>query len=277
VHGQWHPVPGRFKDHIGAPKSNMYQSLHTTVVGPDRQLMDVMIRTVAMHRVAEYGVIAYRQSAGERAPEGVAYAGSVDELTWLQRLLDWESDVSEPGEFLTSLRYDLSDHEVLVFSPQGEAVSLPANATPVDFAYALGTWLGDRCFGARINGRLTPLSSPLVDGDVVEVLTSPSECAGPSREWLEFVKSPRAHIQIRRWFTEQAPEGVVEAGREAIAAALIAEDRMLMHEQPLVVLARSLGLTDVDALYAAIGEERLDAHDVVRRLILIVDGPDSAH
>jgi GTP pyrophosphokinase len=273
VHGRWHPVPGRFKDHIGVPKFNMYQSLHTTVVGPNRQLVDVVIRTEAMHRIAEYGVVAYRQSAGERPPAGVAFAGKVDELGWLQRLLEWEPEVSEPGEFLASLHYDLSDHQVMVFTPKGKSVSLPAAATPVDFAYALNTWLGDRTFGARINGRLAPLSSPLGDGDVVEILTSPSETAGPSREWLDFVRSPRAKIEIRRWFAEQVPDGAVESGRQAIGAALVAEDRMLMHEQPLVVLARSLDLPDVDALYAAVGEQRLDACDVVRKLIVIVDGP----
>jgi len=274
VHGRWHPVPGRFKDYIAVPKFNMYQSLHTTVVGPDRQLVDVIIRTTAMDRIAEYGVLAYRKSAGERAPAGVSFAGSVGELGWLQRLLEWEPDAAEPGEFLASLRCDLSDHEVLVFTPKGRAISLPAGATPVDFAYAVDTRLGDRCFGANVNGRLTPLSSPLADGDVVEVLTSPSDSAGPSKEWLEFVRSPRARIEIRRWFAEQANEDLVAAGREAIATAMIAEDRMLTNGTPLVRLARSLGLADPDALYAAVGEQRLDAAEMVRRLIVIVDGPD---
>ena len=274
VHGRWHPVPGRFKDYIGVPKFNMYQSLHTSVLGPDRQLVDVMIRTVAMHRIAEYGVLAYRQSAGERAPDGVAYASGVGELGWLQNLLEWEPDASAPAEFLASLRFDLSDHEVLVFTPKGRSISLPARATPVDFAYAVDSQLGDRCFGAKVNGRLTPLSSPLADGDVVEVLTSPSECAGPSKEWLEFVRSPRARIEIKRWFAEQAPEALVAAGREAIAAAMIEEDRMLTNGTPLVRLARSLDLADPDALFAAVGEERLDATEVVRRLIVIVDGPE---
>jgi GTP pyrophosphokinase len=275
VHGRWHPVPGRFKDFIGVPKFNMYQSLHTTVCAPEGQLVDVMIRTAAMDKIAEYGVVAYRQSAGERAPAGVAYAGSVHELEWLQRLLDWEPDASEPAEFLASLRYDLSDHEVLVFTPTGDPVSLPSDATPVDFAYALSTRLGDRCFGAKVNGQLAPLSGALGDGDVVEVLTSSAEYAGPSREWLEFVRTPRAHIQIRRWFAEQATEGAVIAGRKAIADALIAEDRMLMYEQPLVVLARSLDLPDVESLYAAIGNDQLDATEMVRKLIVIVDGPEA--
>jgi GTP pyrophosphokinase len=273
VHGRWHPVPGRFKDFIGVPKFNMYQSLHTTVVGPDGCLIDVMIRTEAMDKIAEYGVVAYRQSAGERAPAGVAYAGSVQELEWLQRLLDWEPDASEPAEFLASLRYDLSDHEVLVFTPTGDPVSLPSDATPVDFAYALSTRLGDRCFGAKVNGQLAPLSGALGDGDVVEVLTSSAEYAGPSKEWLDFVRTPRAHIQIRRWFAEQATEGAVIAGRKAIADALIAKNRMLMYEQPLVVLSRSLDLPDVESLYAAIGNNQLDAAEMVERLIVIVDGP----
>ncbi len=275
VHGRWHPVPGRFKDYIGVPKFNMYQSLHTTVVGPDRQLVDVMIRTVAMHRIAEYGVLAYRQSANERPPEGVSYASGVGELDWLQNLLRWERDASAPADFLAALQCDLSDHEVLVFTPKGLSVSLPARATPVDFAYAVDTWLGDRCFGAKVNGRLTPLSSPLSDGDVVEVLTSPSAAAAPSREWLEFVRSPRARIEIQRWFAEQVSETLVAAGREAVAEAMMAEDRMLTNGIPLVRLARSLDLADPDALFAAVGQERLDAAEVVRRLILIVDGPEN--
>ncbi|MDQ1658634.1 MAG: diphosphokinase / guanosine-3,5-bis(diphosphate) 3-diphosphatase [Cryptosporangiaceae bacterium] len=272
VHGRWHPVPGRFKDFIGVPKFNMYQSLHTTVVADDGQLLDVMIRTVAMDRIAEFGVVAYRQSAGEKAPEGVRYAGTVGELEWLQRLLDWEPDASEPQEFLASLRYDLSDHEVLVFSPKGEAITLPSDATPVDLAYALSTRLGDRCFGAKVNGQLTPLSSVLNDGDLVEILTSSAEYAGPSEEWLEFVRTPKALLQIKRWFAEQANESAVIAGRRAIGDALVTQERMLMTEQPLVVLARSLELPDVEALYAAIGTEQLDAAEMVRRLIVIVDG-----
>jgi GTP diphosphokinase / guanosine-3',5'-bis(diphosphate) 3'-diphosphatase len=274
VHGRWHPVPGRFKDHIGVPKFNMYQSLHTTVVGPDRLLVDVMIRTAAMHRIAEYGVLAYRRSAGERPPPGVAYASGVDEMGWLQKLLQWEPDASAPAEFIEALRCDLSDHEVLVFTPKGLAVSLPARATPVDFAYAVDAALGDRCFGAKVNGRLTPLSSPLSDGDVVEVLTSPAAEAGPSKEWLEFVRSPRARIGIQRHFAERAPEELVAAGREAIATALKAEDRMLTNGAPLVRLARSLGLAGPDALFAAVGDDRLDAVEMVRRLIIIVDGPE---
>jgi GTP pyrophosphokinase len=274
VHGRWHPVPGRFKDFIGVPKFNMYQSLHTTVVADDGQLLDVMIRTEAMDRIAEFGVAAYRQSAGEKAPEGVRYAGTVQELEWLQRLLDWEPDAAEPQEFLASLRFDLSDHEVLVFSPKGEAVTLPSDATPVDFGYALSTRLGDRCFGAKVNGQLTPLSAPLNDGDVVEILTSSAEYAGPSEEWLEFVRTPKAHLQIKRWFAEQANESLVIAGRKALADALVSEDRMLMTEQPLVVLARCLDLPDVEAVYAGIGAGDLDAVEMVRRIIVIVDGHD---
>lgn len=273
VHGHWRPVRGRFKDHISVPKFNLYQSLHTTVIGPDGLFLDVMIRTEAMHKIAEYGIVAFRRSAGEKAPTGIAYAATVGELDWLQRLLDWEADAVEPGEFLDSLRFDLSDHEVLVFTPKGESVSLPNGSTPVDFAYALSTWLGDRSFGARVNGQLAPLSGCLADGDVVEILTAPAEYPGPAKEWLEFVRSPRAHIQIRRWFNDADRADAVAIGRSAIAGALVECDRMLTQRQPLMMLAHQLGLSGVDALYAAVGEGEMQAAEVVQQLIAIVDAP----
>jgi GTP pyrophosphokinase len=266
IHSQWHPVPGRFKDHIGVPKFNMYQSLHTTVLGPEGR-MDVIIRTEGMHRVAEYGIAALHRYGRDRVGDGAA------ELDWLQRVLDWEGDAAKPDEFMSSLRVGLADHEVTVFSPQGRAVSLPEDATPVDFAYAVSTRLGDRCIGSKVNGRLVPLARPLSDGDVVEVLTSPSEYSGPSEEWLGFAKSPQAQIQIRRWFAETVSEASVECGRKDIANALAAEGRVLAHDRPLSMLARVLDLPDHDSLCAAVAERRLDPSDVARRLILIVDGP----
>lgn len=266
IHGRWHPVPGRFKDHIGVPKFNMYQSLHTTVIAPDGR-MDVMIRTEGMNRVAEYGIAALHRFGRDRVGDAAA------ELDWLQRVLDWEGEASEPAEFMDSLRSGLSDHEVLVFTPSGRAVSLPEGATPVDFAYAVSTGLGDRCIGSKVNGQLIPLARPLSDGDVVEVLTSPSEYSGPSEEWLTFTKSPQAQIQIRRWFAKDVSEASIEDGRREIAAALAAEGRVLAHDRPLSMLARVLDLPDHDALCAAVAERRLDPGDVARRLILIVDGP----
>ncbi|WP_170323456.1 RelA/SpoT family protein [Cryptosporangium phraense] len=266
IHGRWHPIPGRFKDHIGVPKFNMYQSLHTTVIAPDGRC-DVLIRTEGMNRVAEYGIAALHRFGRDRVGDAAA------ELEWLQRVLDWEGDAAEPGEFMDSLRSGLADHEVMVFTPNGRAISLPENATPVDFAYAVSTHLGDRCIGTKVNGQLVPLARPLSDGDVVEVLTSPSEYSGPSEEWLRFAKSPQAQIQIRRWFAEDVSEVSIENGRRDIAAALAVEGRVLAHDRPLSMLARSLDLPDHDSLCAAVADGRLDPADVAKRLILIVDGP----
>ncbi len=267
VHGRWHPVPGRFKDHIGAPKFNMYQSLHTTVIGPQSRPLDVIIRTEGMHRVAEYGIAALHRYSGRQPGRERC------ELDWLQRVLDWQADTAEPDEFLATLCNDLSDHQMVVFSPTGEAVSLPAAATPVDFAYALSTQLGDRCFGAEVNGQLTPLSSPLSEGDVVEVLISP-DYGGPSQEWLEFTRSPQAQVQIRRFFAEQGPDRSVVAGRRAIEMALAVRGRVLAHDLPLVTLAAALGLADPPELCGAVAEGRLCAEETARRLIEIVDGSD---
>jgi guanosine-3',5'-bis(diphosphate) 3'-pyrophosphohydrolase len=270
VHARWRPVPGRFKDHIGVPKFNMYQSLHTTVAGPDGQPLDVMIRTEAMHRVAEYGIIALHRYGRDRSGDAAV------ELDWLQRVLDWEGEAAESGHFMDSLRSGLSDHEILAFSPQGRGVSLPEGSTPVDFAYALSTRLGDRCVGTKVNGQLAPLSGSLNDGDVVEVITSPAEYSGPSEDWLAFVKSPQARIQIRRWFTEDADDDSIKSGRQAIAAALAQEGRVLTHDRPLAMLARVLELPDHQALCAAVAAQRLKPTEVARRLILIVDGPPEA-
>jgi len=204
VHARWTPVSGRFKDFIARPKFNFYQSLHTSIVGPLEQLIDVQIRTAAMQRTAEYGIAAVPTAVAERA----------DDLQWLTRLLDWQRFASDPVEFLEALSFDLVEEEVLVFLPNGEALSLPTDATPVDAAYALSTDTGNSCVGARVNGRLVPLSRPLQDGDVVEVLTSSVQHHGPSREWLRFVRSPKAHVAIRQWLadTGQFPAVVAGAG-----------------------------------------------------------------
>lgn len=193
VHARWTPVSGRFKDFIALPKFNFYQSLHTSIVGPLDQLIDVQIRTKAMERTAEYGIAANPAAVAERA----------DDLQWLTRLLDWQRFASDPAEFLEALSFDLAEDEILVFLANGEALSLPSDATPVDAAYALSTDTGNRLVGARVNGQLMPLSRPLQDGDVVELLTATVGAhQGPSREWLRFVKSPKAHVAIRQWMAD---------------------------------------------------------------------------
>ena len=198
IHAQWSPVPGRFKDFIAMPKFNMYQSLHTTVIGPEGKVVEVQIRTHDMDQSAELGVAAhwmYKQGESDKA--------GPDEFAWLRQLLDWQRETADPGEFMDSLRYDLGTAEVYVFTPKGDVTALPAGATPVDFAYSVHTEVGHRCVGARVNGKLVPLESELSSGDVVEVFTSKAEGAGPSRDWLGFVASARAKTKIKAWFSAE--------------------------------------------------------------------------
>jgi guanosine-3',5'-bis(diphosphate) 3'-pyrophosphohydrolase len=277
VHGRWHPVPGRFKDFIAAPKLNGYQSLHTTVIGPGDEPVEVHIRTEAMDRTAEYGVVAQAREAA-RSRRGAAQgdqAGNADDLVWLHRLLDWQRAVSDPGEFLESLRSDLSDHEVLVFTPKGDALTLPAGATPVDMAYAMRTELGHHCIGARVNGQLVPLASVLADGDVVEVLTSNAEYPGPSKEWLGFVKSPQAHVKIRQWLASQHRDDAVDAGQQAIDQVLADQGWSLQRAREDGSLAM-LDSADLEAMYRAVGQDQLSAQSVAQWLVTVLgDQPDT--
>ncbi len=276
VHGRWHPVPGRFKDFIAAPKLNGYQSLHTTVIGPGEEPVEVHIRTEAMHHTAEYGVIAQaREATHSRRANGQADpTGGADDLTWLHRLLDWQRAVSDPGEFLESLRSDLSDHEVLVFTPKGDALTLPAGATPVDMAYALRTELGHHCIGARVNGQLVPLASVVADGDVVEILTSTAEYPGPSKEWLGFVKSPQAHVKIRQWLASQRRDDAAEAGQQAIDQVLAEQGWSLQRAMEDGSLAM-LDPSDLEAMYRAVGQEQLSAQSVAQWLVTVLgDQPE---
>jgi len=275
VHGRWHPVPGRFKDFIAAPKLNGYQSLHTTVIGPGDEPVEVHIRTEAMHRTAEYGVVAQaREARSRRANDQGDPTGNADDLAWLHRLLDWQRAVSDPGEFLESLRSDLSDHEVLVFTPKGDALTLPAGATPVDMAYALRTELGHHCIGARVNGQLVPLASVLADGDVAEILTSNAEYPGPSKEWLGFVKSPQAHVQIRQWLASQHRDDAVDAGRQAIGQVLADQGWSLQRAKEDGSLAM-LDSADLEAMYRAVGQDQLSAQSVAQWLVTVLgDQPE---
>ncbi len=217
IHALWSPVPGRFKDYIAMPKFNMYQSLHTTVIGPEGKPVEMQIRTVEMHKRAEYGIAAhwkYKESPTSAPPV------KGDDMAWLRQLLDWQKEAADPGEFLDALRFDLGSTEVYVFTPKGDVVSLPAGSTPVDFAYAVHTEVGHRCIGARVNGRLVPLESALDNGDVIEIFTSKSENGHPSQDWLQFVKSPRARNKIRQWFAKERREDAVEAGKDALSRAM---------------------------------------------------------
>jgi GTP diphosphokinase / guanosine-3',5'-bis(diphosphate) 3'-diphosphatase len=278
LHARWNPVPGRFKDYIAMPKFNMYQSLHTTVVGPGGKPVEIQIRTHDMHRRAEYGVAAhwkYKESA--RAAKGGTKDPRANDMAWLRQLVDWQRETADPGEFLDSLRYEIGAAEVYVFTPKGEVMALPAGSTPVDFAYSVHTEVGHRTMGARVNGRLVPLDSPLQNGDVVEVLTSKADTAGPSQDWLAFVKSGRARNKIRQWFTKERREEAVERGKDAITKAMRKQNlpiqRLLSHET-LVGLANELRYADVTALYAAVGENNVSAQHVVESLVKSLGGED---
>jgi len=276
LHARWNPVPGRFKDYIAMPKFNMYQSLHTTVIGPGGKPVEIQIRTHEMHRRAEYGVAAHWKY--KEMGKGLGGGSSENtEMQWLRQLVDWQKETADPTEFLDSLRFEIAGSEVYVFTPKGEVQALPSGSTPVDFAYSVHTEVGHRTMGARVNGRLVPLDSQLDNGDVVEVLTSKAEGAGPSRDWLAFVKSPRARNKIRQWFSKERREEAVEHGKDAIAKAMRKQNlpiqRLLSHES-LVVLASEMRYPDVSALYAAVGEGQVSAATVVQRLVHALGGED---
>ncbi|MCW2846286.1 MAG: pyrophosphokinae [Marmoricola sp.] len=280
LHNRWNPLPGRFKDYVAMPKFNMYQSLHTTVIGPSGKPVEMQIRTVGMHRRAEYGVAAHWKYK-EDSRNGVDTDQSANEsdMTWLRQLLDWQNEVDDPGEFLDSLRFEINSAEVFVFTPRGDVIGLPIGSTPVDFAYSIHTEVGHHTIGARVNGRLVPLESELEHGDVVEVFTSKSPNAGPTRDWLTFVKSPRARSKIRHWFTKERREEAIEHGKEQIGKLLRKEGlplkRVMTHES-MTQVANDLKVPDVTALYAAVGEGNLGAQTVVRKVIEVSGGNDGA-
>ena len=275
LHARWNPVPGRFKDYIAMPKFTMYQSLHTTVIGPEGKPVEVQIRTHEMHRAAEYGVAAhwrYKQQAvgGKAGP---------DDMGWLRQLVEWQKETEDPEEFLDSLRFDLGSQEVFVFTPKGDVVALTAGATPVDFAYAVHTEVGHRCVGARVNGKLVSLESVLDNGDVVEIFTSKAPNAGPSRDWLAFVKSPRARSKIKAWFSKERREEYIEHGKDDIVRAMRKQGlplQRLMTNQTMTALAQELRFTDISALYSAVGEGRIAASTVVARLVQAHGGVEGA-
>ena len=277
VHARWNPVPGRFKDYIAMPKFNMYQSLHTTVIGPGGKPVELQIRTWGMHRRAEYGVAAhwkYKEEAvfGNRAKDA---KDDTQDMAWLRQLVDWQRETEDPAEFLESLRFDLAAAEVYVFTPRGEVVALPQGATPVDFAYAIHTEVGHRTIGARVNGRLVALESTLDNGDTVEIFTSKAAEAGPSRDWLKFVQSPRARNKIRQWFSKERREAAVEAGKDQIARAMRKQGlplQRLAAADSVLQLARDLRYPDVSGLYAAVGEGRVSAQSVVEKLVKSIGG-----
>jgi guanosine-3',5'-bis(diphosphate) 3'-pyrophosphohydrolase len=270
LHALWKPVPGRFKDYVAMPKFNMYQSLHTTVIGLEGRPLEVQIRSRQMHQTAEYGIAAhwrYKEGGSRKAADEQA------EMAWLGQMMEWQREMADPREFMEGLKIDLYQGQVFVFTPKGDVVNLPAGSTPVDFAYAIHTEVGHRCVGARVNGRLIPLDYQLQTGDSVEVLTSKAQDAAPSRDWQGFVKSPRARNKIRQWFSRERREDAMESGRDLLHRAL------RRHSLPVVRLtsddlmsqvAADLKYPSLEALYVAIGEGQVSPQSIVSRLTRLV-------
>jgi len=260
IHGEWKPVSGRFKDYIAMPKFNLYQSLHTTVIGPEGKTLEVQIRSREMHQRAEWGVAAH-WSYKEGSPS--------DDIAWLNRMIDWQRETSDPAVFMETLKTDLEQDEVFVFTPKGKVITLPVGATPVDFAYSVHTEVGHACIGARINGRLVPLDHKLQSGDTCEVFTSKVEGAAPSRDWLKVVVSPRARNKIRQWFSRERRDDAIEAGREELVRELRREGlpvQKMMGSDVLAKEAVELHYTDLESLILAIGEHHISGKSVAQRL-----------
>ncbi len=264
IHSTWTPIPGRFKDYISMPKGNMYQSLHTTVIGPDGEHIEIQIRTEEMHQVAEYGVAAHW-----KYKDGTTVNTKDEEqFHWLRHILDWEHDLQDPREFMASLKVDLFQDEVYVFTPRGDVLDLPYGATPVDFAYLIHTEVGNHCSGAKVNGKLVPLETQLKNGDTVEIITNPHRM--PSRDWLKFVKSAKARTRIKHWIRTKERDRSISLAREMLEK----EGRRLgvnfnreMKKGSLEEVAREFSYKSVDDLLSAVGYARITPKQVLNRLV----------
>jgi len=261
----WTPLPGRFKDYIATPKFNMYQSLHTTVIGPTGQPLEIQIRTEEMHKISEFGIAAhwhYKEKLTDKDR-------LKERLAWFRQILEWQKELKDPREFLKTLKIDLFQDEVFIFTPKGKVIALPFGSTPIDFAYAIHTDVGHHCVGAKANDRLVPLEYQLQSGDIVEVLTSKTS-AGPSRDWLNIVKTSRARNKIRQWFSKEIRQSSEHSGKEALQRALrkhkVAEPGLLSSDL-MGEVAKSLNFARLEDLYASIGLGHTSAQQVVTRLI----------
>ncbi len=267
VHARWSPVPGRFKDYIAMPKFNLYQSLHTTVIGPNGKAVEIQIRTQDMHARAEYGIAAHwKYKLGKKTKTEIASP----DMLWLKQLHEWQQETSDVNEFLDALRYDLRTPEVFVFTPKGSVIALPEGSTPVDFAYAVHTEVGNHCVGAKVNGKLVALAVPLVNGDVIEVVLNKSEISGPSRDWLAFAKSPRARSKIKAWFSKERREEAIDAGKESIARQMRKAGlplQKILAGHALLELAHELRYPDIETLYAAVGDGHVSSTSIIEKLV----------
>ena len=260
IHGRYKPVVGRFKDYIAMPKFNLYQSLHTTVIGPGGKAVEMQIRTREMHQRAEWGVAAHWAYKDE---------GAASDIDWLNRIIDWQAEISDPAAFMENLKTDLEQDEVFVFTPKGKVVTLPVGATTVDFAYAVHTEVGHACIGAKVNGRLVPLTHVMKSGDTCEIFTSKVESHGPSRDWLQFVESPRARNKIKQWFSRERREDMVEAGRDELIKEFRREGLPIqrMWTNPAVLEEiEAASFADLDSLLAAVGDGHVSARSIAQKV-----------
>ncbi len=272
IHSLWKPLPGRFKDFIAMPKFNMYQSLHTTIIGPEGRPLEIQIRTQEMHEMAEFGVAAhwvYKRPGAEKTEPDGSSAPSQDKLKWLRSMLDWQKDLSDPREFMETLRTDLFEDEVYVFTPKGEVKSLAAGATPLDFAYEVHTEIGHRCVGARVNGKIVPLHYELRSGDIVEILTAKRE-RGPSRDWLAMVKTTRARNKIKQWFKAESRQDTEHIGRDLLQEHLRKQGlpaQKITGSALLADVIREVGYRKADDFYIALGAAKVSPKVVVNKVM----------
>lgn len=273
IHARWSPVPGRFKDYIAMPKFNLYQSLHTTVIGPGGKAVEIQIRTFDMHARAEFGIAAHWKYKMKNKE-----SGSAPDVMWLRQLHEWQQESEDVSDFLETLRYDLRTPEVFVFTPKGSVIALPSGSTPVDFAYAVHTEVGNKCVGAKVNGKLVPLESHLVNGDVVEIVTNKGLNAAPSHDWLNFVTSSRARSKIKAWFSKERKEEAIEAGRESIARQMRKAGlpiQKILGGHALLELAHELRFEDIESMYEAVGNGHVSAHSVIEKLMVLIGTVDA--
>jgi GTP diphosphokinase / guanosine-3',5'-bis(diphosphate) 3'-diphosphatase len=270
IHSLWKPLPGRFKDFIAMPKFNMYQSLHTTVIGPEGLPLEIQIRTCEMHDMAEFGVAAHWiYKVDPNKPRQPAAQAGDEKMKWLRSMLDWQQEMSDPADFMESLKVDLFDEEVFVFTPKGEVKSLAAGATPLDFAYEVHTEIGHRCVGAKVNGKMVPLSYQLKSGDIVEVLTAKRE-RGPSRDWLAVVKTTRARNKIKQWFKQESREDTEHSGRTLLQEHLTKAGlpaQKITGSPLLADVIREMGFRKADDFYIALGGAKISAKVVTNKVL----------